>query len=330
MQRARTGREGLGLALVSAAAFGSSGSFARSLMDAGWSPSAVVAIRVGTAALLLAVPAIWSLRGRWGALRRDLGFVVGYGVAVVAAPQLFFFNAVQHLSVGVALLLEYLGTVLVVGWLWVRHGARPRRLTVAGSAVAVLGLVLMLDVFGGSSLDPVGVLWGLAAAVGLACYFLLSAKADSELPPVVLAATGMAAGTLALLGLGAIGVLPLHAATRPVHLLGHETGWLVPVLGLSLIAAAVAYVAGIGAARLLGAKIASFVGLTETMFAILFAWALLGQLPTAVQLAGGALIVAGVALVRLDEVRTPARASTQATAGSTEPAYLRADVDPAA
>ncbi len=304
MQNDRTGREGLGLALVSAAAFGSSGSFARSLMVTGWSPTAVVAVRVGTAALMLAGPAIWALRGRWGTLRRNLGVVAGYGVVVVAAPQLFFFNAVQHLSVGVALLLEYLGTVLVVGWLWIRHGATPRRLTVAGSAVAVVGLMLMLNVLGGSRLDPVGVLWGLAAAVGLACYFLLSARAGSALPPVALAAAGMTMGALALLGLGALGLLPLHASTRSVELLGQRTDWLVPVLGLSLVAAAIAYVAGIGAARLLGAKLASFVGLTETMFAIAFAWALLGQLPTLVQLAGGALIVAGVAAVRLDEVRS--------------------------
>ncbi len=79
----------------------------------------------------------------------------------------------------------------------------------------------------------------------------------------------------------------------------------MPALGLSLIAAVVAYVAGIFGARLLGAKVASFVGLTEVLFAVLFAWLLLGQVLTPVQLAGGVLVVAGIALVRLDELRTP-------------------------
>jgi drug/metabolite transporter (DMT)-like permease len=83
--------------------------------------------------------------------------------------------------------------------------------------------------------------------------------------------------------------------------------WLVPVAGLSLIAAVVAYVAGIAAARTLGARLASFVGLTEVMFAVLIAWLLLGELPKAVQLAGGAFILAGVALVRLDELRSAPR-----------------------
>jgi drug/metabolite transporter (DMT)-like permease len=77
----------------------------------------------------------------------------------------------------------------------------------------------------------------------------------------------------------------------------------VPVAGLSLLAAVFAYVVGIMAARALGSKLASFVGLTEVLFAVLFAWLLLGQLPTVIQLIGGVLIVAGVALVRIDEMR---------------------------
>jgi drug/metabolite transporter (DMT)-like permease len=79
--------------------------------------------------------------------------------------------------------------------------------------------------------------------------------------------------------------------------------WVVPVIGLSLVAAVVAYVAGIGAARVLGAAVASFVGLTEVMFAVLFAWVALGELPSAVQAAGGVLIVGGIVLVRLDALR---------------------------
>jgi drug/metabolite transporter (DMT)-like permease len=50
--------------------------------------------------------------------------------------------------------------------------------------------------------------------------------------------------------------------------------------------------------------LASFVGLTEVMFAVVVAWLLLGELPTSMQLVGGALIVAGIALVRVDDLRT--------------------------
>ena len=118
-------RAGLGLALLSAATFGTSGTFASALIDAGWSPAAAVTIRISIAALVLAVPAVFVLRGRWHVLGRNIGMVAGYGLVAIAGCQVFFFNAVQHLSVGVALLLEYMGIVLVVGWLWLRTGRRP-------------------------------------------------------------------------------------------------------------------------------------------------------------------------------------------------------------
>ncbi|ASW55249.1 DMT family transporter [Plantactinospora sp. KBS50] len=306
MPQQRFAGVGLGLALLSAAAFATSGTFARSLIDAGWSSDAAVATRVGVAALILAGPAAWSLRGRWRTLPRHAGVIGAFGLLAVGAAQGCFFNAVRYLPVGVALLLEYLGIILVVGWTWLVHRQPPRRLTVAGSIAAIAGLALVLNITGGGGIHPAGVFWGLGAAVGLAGYFVLSARTDSDLSPVVLACGGMAVGTVVLLGVGLLGVLPLHATFGTVELGGHRLGWLVPVVGLSLIASVVAYVTGIGAARALGARLSSFVGLTEVLFAVLIAWLALAELPTAGQLLGGVLIVAGVALVRLDELR-PAR-----------------------
>ena len=72
---------------------------------------------------------------------------------------------------------------------------------------------------------------------------------------------------------------------------------------LAVVAAAFAYAAGIGAVRLLGATLASFLMLTEVLFAVGFAWLLLGEWPGLVQLAGGGLIVGGVLAVRLAEAR---------------------------
>jgi len=304
MLEQRATRAGFVLALFSAATFGTSGTFARSLIDSGWSPAAAVAIRISIAAVLLAIPAVVTLRGRWNVLWRNIRMVTIYGLVAIAGCQVFFFNAVQHLSVGVALLLEYMGIILIVGWLWIRNGQRPRRLTIAGSVAAVLGLVLVLNLVGDTHIDLMGVLWGLAAAVGLAVFFVLSAKSDPELPPLAMASGGMTIGAVTLLILGVVGALPMSASTDDVDFAGHQVSWLVPVVGLSLVAAAIAYVAGIAATRILGSKLASFVGLTEVLFAVLFAWLLLGEVPTAMQLLGGVLILAGVALVRIDEFRS--------------------------
>ena len=261
----------------------------------------------------LTIPALFQLRRHWAelsargpqVLRRSAGLVSIYGLVAVAACQLAYFNAVQRLNVGVALLLEYLGVVLVVLWVWLRHGQRPRRLTVIGSIGALAGLALVLDLTGSQRLDPIGVLWGLGAAVGLAVLYILSARADEPLPPITMAWAAMTIGAVALLVVGALGALPLHMTFGQVRLAGHSMTWVVPVLGLSVIAAVVSYIASIGAARRLGARLASFVGLTEVLFAVLFAWLLLDQLPARIQLLGGTLIVAGIALARIDELRGP-------------------------
>ncbi|HEY0165893.1 MAG TPA: EamA family transporter [Jatrophihabitans sp.] len=320
MQIATRQRAGLGTALLSAAAFGTSGAFATALIGSGWSPAAAVTARLLVAAAVLSIPALIVLRGRFGVLAREGRSITGYGVIAIAVGQLCYFNAVARLSVGVALLLEYLGILLVVGWLWLRHGHRPRRLTVAGAAAAMVGLALVLDVTGSHRLDPIGVLWGLGAAVGLAVYFVVSARADTALPPIAMAWAGMAVASLCLVAIGVLGVLPIHANTADVQLLHHRTSWLVPVLGISLVAAVFAYAAGIKAARALGAKLASFLGLSEVLFAVLFAWLLLGQLPGLPQIVGGVFIIAGVALVQWDELRT-AESST-AEPSTAEPSTI--------
>jgi drug/metabolite transporter (DMT)-like permease len=112
----------------------------------------------------------------------------------------------------------------------------------------------------------------------------------------------------------------MHASFGEVDFIGRQVSWLVPVLGLSFFAAAISYVAGIGAARLLGPKLATFVGLTEVVFAVLFAWLLLGELPSGLQLMGGALIMVGIALVRIDEMRPAGTAPDAASGESTEAA----------
>ena len=315
---------GLSLAVMSALTFASSGTFARSLIDAGWSAEAAVFVRVAIGALVLAVPAALALRGNRSALRRGAPTIAAYGLLAIGAAQVSFFNAVRYLPVGVALLLEYLGIVLVVGWMWVVHRQRPHRLTVAGAVAAAIGLGFVLDVTSAGRPDPVGVVWGLGAAAGLAVYFVLSARGGVDLPPTVLAGGGMAVSAVALGGLGLIGAFPLDMTFHQVVLAGHRVSWLVPVLALSVIAAGFAYVAGIAAARILGARLSSFIGLTEVVFAVLIAWLALGELPSSHQLVGGLLILAGVTLVRLDERRrlqTPAAGlDTEDVVGNRVPA----------
>jgi drug/metabolite transporter (DMT)-like permease len=293
---------GLLIALVSAALFGTSGAFAKSLIEAGWSPGATVTLRVVLATAVLAAPVAWSMRGRWGALRAHANLLVAYGVIAVAGVQVGYFYAVSRLSVGVALLLEYLAPVLLVGWLWARSGRRPTRLTLIGAAVSVGGLVLVLDLTGSVRLDLVGVAWGLGAAACLVVYFVLSARPVDDLDPLVMAGAGMGVAAVCLGSLSLIGLLPFRVEAVDVSFAGSTVRWWVPLVGLVLLGTVAAYATGIDASRRLGARLAAFVALSEVLFAIALAWLILDELPLPIQLAGGALIVVGIGCVRYDEL----------------------------
>ncbi|MDQ6642247.1 MAG: DMT family transporter [Actinomycetota bacterium] len=295
---------GFGFAVVSASSFGLSGSLARGLMGAGWSAAAAVAIRILLAAAVLAVPAVLALRGRWGLLRRNLAVVATYGLIAVAGCQLAYFNAVAHMQVGLALLIEYTAPVAVIAWLWLRHGQRPGWLTVSGAVVAGAGLLLVLDLVSGIHLSMVGILWALGAMVGAACYFVLSSHEDDALPGTALAAGGLLVGGVSLLVAGSIGIVPMAASTRPIPFDGFTAPWWAPVLALGLVTAALAYVTGIAASRRLGSRLASFAALTEVLAALVFAWLMLGELPRGIQVVGGVLVLAGVVVVKLGESRT--------------------------
>lgn len=305
--RTRTGvRLGLPLAVAAAFAFGSSGAWARGLIDAGWTPGAAVTVRVWVAALVLLVPTVLALRGRWRALRQNAGMVAAYGLLAVAATQLCYFQAVAVMDVGIALLIEYTAPVAVLLWLWLCRGERPTRRSILGAGIAFVGLVLMLDIVTGAQVDVVGVLWALGAMVGAASYFVLSARADAGIPPIALAGSGLLLGAVGLSLAALIGVLPFAWTTADVEYRFGAVPWFVPVLAIGVIATALAYVLGIVSTRMLGSRLASFVALAEVVAALLFGWLLLGQLPGPLQALGGVLVLAGVVVVKLGEPRPAA------------------------
>lgn len=302
----RTFSGGLLLAVVSATAFGLSGSLARGLLDTGWSPGAIVLARIGVAALVVAPFTAASLRGRWQHVRAQAGQILVYGVLAVAGAQFGYFSAVATMDVAPALLIEYTAPAAVVAWLWIRHGQRPGRLTVAGAVLAAAGLVLVLNLVSGVHLAWAGVAWALGAMIGATVYFVISADTSGDLPPLALAGTGLLAGTVALAALGLIGVLPMHAGTRSATYAAGTVAWYVPLLVLGVVTAALAYSTGIAAGRRLGSRVASFVALLEVVAAVVFAWLLVDQRPGPAQLAGGLLIIGGVVVVKLADGQTSA------------------------
>lgn len=295
---------GLGFAVASAASFGLSGSLARGLMDSGWTAGAATLARVVMASCVLLAPGILAMRGRWHVLRVAWRTVVAYGVFAVAGAQLFYFLAVGHLDVGIALLIEYIAPIAVVLYLWVRYGHRPGPLTVVGAVIAAFGLVLLLNVVGGGHISLVGVGWALGAMVGASVYFVISSDNSTGLPPIALASGGLMVASVGLGFAAAVGVLPVSFSTDTVHLVPFDAPWWLVVTVLGVVSAAVAYVTGIAGTRRLGARLASFVALMEVVAAAGFAWILLAQSPLPIQLMGAGLVLTGVIVVKMGEPST--------------------------
>ena len=223
-----------------------------------------------------------------------------FGAVPVAGAQFGYFSAVERMDVGPALLIEYTAPAAVVVWLWLRHGERPGPLTVAGAGLAALGLVLVLDLLSGADLAPLGVLWALIAMVCAASYFVLAATRAPDLPPVALAGAGWPPGRSCW---PCWGPSASSRWTRPglAVYAGTAVPWWLPLVGLGVVTAGLAYCTGIAASRRLGSRLSSFVALLEVVAGVTFAWLLLDQLPGPLQLVGGVLIVAGVIVVKLGE-----------------------------
>ncbi|WP_307852458.1 DMT family transporter [Glaciihabitans sp. dw_435] len=287
---------GLVIAVIAALTFGASGALVKPLLESGWSPAAAVTARALIGGVVLSPIAVLSLRGNWNALWRGRWRVLGMGLIGVAGTQLAYFASLQRIPIGTAVLLEYMAPILLVLFVWARSRRLPEVVVLAGSVVAVAGLVLVVGPAGGA--DVLGLVFALLAMVGCAIYYVIAARPNDGLPPVALASFGLLLGGGALWLVGLTGLVPFTAPFTTVRMFGAEQPWWIPLVIVGVVATAVAYTANITASAILGSRLASFAGLLEVIAATFYAWLLLGENITVIQLVGGALILAGIALVR--------------------------------
>ncbi|MFD9307027.1 DMT family transporter [Streptomyces sp. NPDC060048] len=295
---------GLGLALVSAIAFGGSGVAAKPLIEAGLDPLHVVWLRVAGAALVLS-PLAWRHRDL---IRRKPLLLAGFGLIAVAGVQAFYFASLSRIPVGVALLLEYLGPALLLGWIRFVQRKPVTRAAAAGAAVAVVGLACVVQIWAGLTLDLLGVLLGLAAACCQAFYFVFAdqgSDGDDVPDPMGVIAYGMIIGTLVMTViarpwqldwrvLGGDAVVGDLMVPAPVLL-----GWVV------LIATVFAYLTGVVSVRRLSPQVAGVVACLEAVVATVLAWVLLGEHLETWQIVGGALVLVGAFIAQTSRPAAP-------------------------
>lgn len=292
---------GFAFTLLSAFFFAVSGPVAKAFYDVGWTPGAVVSLRLGGAALVILIPTLIVLKGMWMQLRQQWKIVTIYGLVTMAGVQAFFFLALENLSVAIAVLLEMMGApLIIVFWLWVRSRRRPGPTTGVGVIASLIGVVLVLDITGSSG-TWIGVAYAVGAAFCFACYFLIASDQKVSLPPFALTGLGMAVGAVAAAVLNLARLMPARFVFTDVTFAGMQTSWVVPAVLLVLFTVG-AYTCGIVGLRYLGPTVGSFLNLSEVPFSALAAWAILSESLTVIQLIGAAVILAGVCLVKIGEL----------------------------
>lgn len=302
-------RAGVWLTVLSGLTFGTAGAFAKSVMGAGWSPGATVAVRLtGAALLMLAIALIVDRRGLIGSLRQART-VIAYGAIGIALVQATFFFSVRYVPVGVSLMIQFLAPIPVMGWNWAVHGRRPGAATLAGAVLALVGAALVIDVIHAGRLSVAGLVWAATSMLGNAVFLVMSAQGGGSadevgehgtatLRPVVLLSTGLTAAATTAWGLAAVRLLPLTFGDHPTTLAAHRVPVAVPMTLLILISTVAAYLCGVAGAARIGSTLMSLVLLSEVLFAVVLSWLLLGEAVTPLQMAGGVGVVAGIALAQ--------------------------------
>lgn len=322
---------GLGLALVSACAFGGSGVAAKPLIEAGLDPLHVVWLRVAGAAVIM-LPVAWRHRNL---VRERPALLAGFGLFAVAGVQAFYFASISRIPVGVALLVEYLAPALVLGWVRFVQRRPVTRAAAVGVVLAVGGLACVVEVWAGLRFDLLGLLLALGAACCQVGYFVLSDHGGqdnrdgrdgegghAEPPhPVGVIAYGLIVGAAVLTVVARPWGMDFSLLGGSADMNGDEVpawlllGWIV------LLATVLAYVTGVVSVRLLSPQVAGVVACLEAVIATGLAWVLLGEHLSAPQLIGGITVLTGAFIAQSAAPKPPSgpvAAGAGAAAGAAE------------
>ncbi|GAA1873554.1 DMT family transporter [Asanoa iriomotensis] len=300
---------GPALCLVSAMFFGAMPIFGKFAYEAGVSPGALLLVRFGLAALLLATLLLLrpGLRRGPRPSGRQIMIALGLGAVGYAAQAGLYFSALQRLDASLLSLILYTFPIMVTAVAVLLGRERLTAQRTAALAAASGGTLLVLLGAGGMSFQPLGALLAFGAAVVYTGYILVSDTVVHSVPPVVLCTLVMT---------GATGTLGAHAALSGGVDLGFAARgwfWLACIAVVSTVLAMLAFFAGL---RRTGPSTTAILSTFEPVVTTALATLTLHESLSPVQLAGGALVLSSVAVLQL-RPRSPRQATPAPVAAAT-------------
>ena len=296
---------GCGYLMAASAAilWGINGAVSKTILSTGLSAVRLAEVRsLGAAVGLLAIVAV-ARPERLRVTRRELPYLLAFGVGGLAFVQWFYFLAIHRLAIGVALLIEYLAPLLVA--LWARFAykevVRPR-IWVA-LALALVGLATIVNIFGGgTTLSSAGVAFALAGAIAYAVYVLLAEHVVGGRDPVSLLGCGFLFASIFWAVLAPWWSFPGAALTsrrrstatcrRCTSPCGCSRRWMV------VFGTIVPFFLLVSALRHLSASRVAIVAMLEPVAGAFVAWAWLSESLGGIQLIGAGIVLAAIGLAQ--------------------------------
>lgn len=293
---------GYAMVLVAATLWAINGAVSKAILTSGLTSVRLAEVRSTGAVLGLGLALVLLRPESLRVTRRELPFLAVFGIFGLGFVQWFYFLAIHRLEIGIALLIQYLAPVLVA--LWARFVAKEivrKRIWVA-LILSLAGLSFVLDVWGGPSLDAFGVAAALGTAVTFALYILLAEHAVERRDPLSLVCLGLGFAALFWAIVQPWWSFPAGLVDDEVALEGTLLSTRAPVwvLMIVMIVAGTIVPFGllVGAIRHIAATRVAIAAMWEPVAATIVAYAWLGEALSAVELAGGALVLAGILLAQ--------------------------------
>jgi drug/metabolite transporter (DMT)-like permease len=298
--RQRRPRLGYLLAAAAASLWALNGSLARFLLDDGVGALRLAQLRSLITFLVLAVflavarPALLRVR------REDVPRLAFLGICGLAAVHATYFFAIEHLEIGVALTIQYLGPLLVLLWLRVVLGRRlPRALWLA-ALLSVVGCFLVVRAWDGASLDGLGLLAATASAFAFAIYLVAGERAGQRYNTATTLVYAVGFASLFWAIAQPLWSFPFDHFTTP--------GAIALGLSVSIVGTLLPFICMIEALRQIPASRAAVVATLEPVLAAVIAWIVHGEVLEAVQITGGLVVVCAVVWVQSQRTSLAAEA----------------------
>jgi drug/metabolite transporter (DMT)-like permease len=302
LARERRAAVGYAMAFAAGTLFAFNGTVSKVILKSGLSSLRLTEVRCTGALVGLALIILATRPEALRTDRRELVRLILFGVFGVALVQLFYFLAIRRLDIGVSLVIQYLGPLIVA--LYARFVLKEhvrRRLWLA-LAAALAGLTLVVDLWHGVSLDGLGVLWSLCSAVTFAGYMLFAERAVGDRDPVSLLCWGFLFAAIFWAAVQPWWSFPFGVPGKTVSLLGNFSDWHLPVWALLLwmvvLGTIVPFFLIVGSMRHISATRAGITAMVEPVVASIAAYVWLDETLTATQLVGGAIVLAGIVLAQ--------------------------------